>query len=41
VLLAAIVFHRLGLRLLQRGWLNLDVLWAGALVLTGLVILVA
>jgi hypothetical protein len=41
VLLAAVVFYRLGLRLLQRGWLNLDVLWAGALVLTGLVILVA
>ena len=37
--IAALVFYRLGLRLLQRGWLNVDVLWAGALALTGLVIL--
>lgn len=41
MLIAALVFYRLGLRLLQRGWLNVDVLWAGALVLTGLVILMA
>ena len=41
MLIAAVVFYRLGLRLLQRGWLNVDVLWAGALVLTGLVILIA
>ena len=41
MLIAALVFYRLGLRLLQRGWLNVDVLWAGALVLTGLVILIS
>lgn len=41
MLIAALVYYKLGLRLLQRGWLNVDVLWAGALVLTGLVILIA
>lgn len=40
-LLATLVFYYFGLRLLQRGWLNLDLLWSGALVLTGVVILVA
>jgi hypothetical protein len=36
--IAAFVFYRLGLRLLQRAWLNLDVIWAGALILTALLI---
>jgi hypothetical protein len=36
--IAAFVFYRLGLRLLQRAWLNLDVIWAGALILTAALI---
>jgi hypothetical protein len=39
-LIAALVYYRLGLRLLQRTWLNLDVLWAGALVATAVFILI-
>jgi len=36
--LVALVVHRwLGLRLLRKAWINLDRLWAGALVLTGFV----
>ncbi|MFB3818571.1 MAG: hypothetical protein ACE147_12975 [Candidatus Methylomirabilales bacterium] len=35
-LVAAIVYERLGLRLLRTHWLNLDRLWAGALILTAL-----
>ena len=31
---AVIVYERLGLRLLGRAWLNVDRLWAGALMLT-------
>lgn len=34
-LLAVIVYHRLGLRLLRSAWINLDLIWAGALVATG------
>jgi hypothetical protein len=34
-LIALIVYHRLGLRMLRTLWLNLDVVWGGALVLTG------
>jgi hypothetical protein len=33
--LAAIVYHKLGLRHLRRMWINLDVLWGGALLITG------
>jgi hypothetical protein len=33
-LVAAVVYHRLGLRLLRRAWLNLDLVWAVALILT-------
>lgn len=33
---AAIVYYRVGLAFLRRGWVNLDLLWAGALVLAGL-----
>jgi hypothetical protein len=36
--IAAFVFYRLGLRLLQRAWLNLDVIWAGALIVTAVMI---
>jgi hypothetical protein len=36
--IAAVVFYRLGLRLLQRAWLNLDVVWAGALIVTAVLI---
>jgi hypothetical protein len=34
-LIAVIVYHKLGLRMLRTLWLNLDVVWGGALVLTG------
>ncbi len=34
-LVAWAVYDRLGLRLLRQAWFNLDVLWAGALVMTG------
>jgi hypothetical protein len=39
VLAAWVVYRKLGLSLLRRAWLNVDWLWAGALVLTGLVVL--
>jgi hypothetical protein len=38
-LMAWIVYRRLGLRLLRTAWLNLDGLWAGALVVTGVIVL--
>jgi hypothetical protein len=31
---AFIVYRKLGLRLLRRAWINLDLIWAAALVLT-------
>jgi hypothetical protein len=34
-LIAVVVYHRLGLRMLRTLWLNLDVVWGGALILTG------
>jgi hypothetical protein len=34
---AWIVYRKLGLALLRTGWVNLDLIWAGALVATGLV----
>lgn len=37
-LAAWIVYHKLGLSLLRKAWLNMDWVWAGALVLTGLVV---
>jgi hypothetical protein len=37
---AWIVYRRLGLRMLRSTWLNLDWLWAAALVVTGVVVLV-
>ena len=36
---ACVVYRRLGLRLLRTTWINLDWLWAGALVITGAVVL--
>lgn len=38
-LVAVIVYEKLGLRLLRTAWLNLDLIWAGALILTGLLAL--
>lgn len=38
-LAAWIVYHKLGLNLLRRAWLNVDYVWAGALVFTGMVVL--
>ena len=37
---AWVVYQKLGLALLRRAWLNLDVVWAAALVITGLATLV-
>lgn len=37
--IAAVVYEKLGLGLLRRAWLNVDLLWAGGLVLAGVVIL--
>jgi hypothetical protein len=34
--IAAVVYERVGLRFLRRGWINLDLIWAVALVITGL-----
>jgi hypothetical protein len=39
VLAAGIVYRKLGLSLLRKAWFNMDWLWAGALVLTGMVVL--
>jgi hypothetical protein len=33
--LAALVYEKLGLRLLGRAWFNLDLLWGAALIATG------
>lgn len=37
--IASVVYEKLGLGLLRRAWLNVDLLWAGGLVLAGVVIL--
>ena len=37
---AWVVYRKLGLAILRRAWLNLDLVWAAALVITGLVTLV-
>jgi hypothetical protein len=34
-LVAVLVYERLGVRLLRTAWINLDLVWAGALILTG------
>jgi hypothetical protein len=38
-LAAWLVYRKLGLRLLRTAWINVDWLWAGALVVTGVVVL--
>jgi hypothetical protein len=38
-LVAAIVYEKVGLAVLRKAWVNMDVLWAGALMLTGLLTL--
>jgi hypothetical protein len=37
-LAAWVVYRKLGLRLLRKAWLNVDWVWAGALVVAGLVV---
>jgi hypothetical protein len=39
VIVAWVVYRKLGLTLLRRAWLNMDWAWAGALVVTGIVVL--
>ena len=39
-LVAWVVYRKLGLALLRTAWFNLDLLWAAALVVTGLITLV-
>ena len=38
--LAIVVYEKLGLAMLRRAWFNLDRLWAGALILSGLLVLI-
>ena len=38
-LVAAIVYEKVGLAVLRTAWVNMDLMWAGALVLTGLLTL--
>lgn len=38
-LIAVIVYRKLGLRMLRTMWINLDLIWGGALILTGAVAL--
>ena len=38
-LVAAIIYERVGLAVLRWAWVNMDLIWAGALVLTGLLTL--
>ena len=37
LVIAVVVYKKLGLAFLRRGWLNVDLLWAAALILAGLV----
>src|SRR6185503_19648313 len=39
-LVAAIIYEKVGLAVLRSAWINMDLIWAGALVLTGLLTLV-
>jgi hypothetical protein len=34
---AQLVYRKLGLMLLRRAWINMDWMWAGALLVTGIV----
>jgi hypothetical protein len=38
-IVAVVIYQRFGLRLLRTAWINLDVVWAGALVATGVLTL--
>jgi len=38
--IAVIVYEKVGLRLLRKAWINLDMIWAGALVATGMLTLI-
>lgn len=38
--LALLVYYKLGVAVLRRGWLNLDLLWSGALVAMGILTLI-
>lgn len=38
-IVAVVVYEKFGLRLLRSAWINLDLIWAAALILTGLVTL--
>jgi hypothetical protein len=38
-LIAALVYEWVGLAFLRRGWINFDLLWIGALVATGLLLI--
>lgn len=38
--IAVIVYERLGIRLLRTAWINLDVIWAAALVVTALAVII-
>jgi len=40
-LIAVVVYRKLGLRMLRTMWINLDLVWGGALVVTGAVALLA
>ncbi|MFH5832576.1 hypothetical protein ACG2F4_13580 [Halalkalibaculum sp. DA3122] len=37
-LIAVIVYEKLGLRLLKSAWFNIDLVWAGALILSGVLV---
>jgi len=39
-LVAAIIYEKIGLAVLRQAWVNMDLIWAGALVFTGLLTLV-
>jgi hypothetical protein len=40
-LIALLVYRKFGLSLLRKGWFNLDLVWAVALIATGCVALIA
>jgi len=40
-LIAVLVYRKFGLSMLRKGWFNLDLLWAAALIITGAIALVA
>jgi hypothetical protein len=39
-IIAVVVYEKVGLAILRKAWFNLDVVWAAALVITGVVTLV-